>query len=230
MLSEKELTALAVSDEAVRLLGEIDRDTLADMLSDGFAAMKDYDQNNPHHCYDLLQHTLQTALCIRQDQLRDAEFAALRISALFHDVGKPRVAKAKGNKTVYYNHAAASERIARNIFGTIGFPQEPSEQIFFFIRMHDMFIGVSPDAKENESVLKSTVQKMIARANEKFQKSGLPVPSLHDYQLLMRLCRADLSAQSDEVYENGILINTKKQKLELIERIDKVINRTAQSV
>lgn len=40
------------------------------------------EQNNPHHCYNVGEHTLKSMENIRQDKV-------LRLAMLFHDIGKP---------------------------------------------------------------------------------------------------------------------------------------------
>ena len=47
--------------EQVLLLLDKSSEELKEMLGDEFAVMKDYAQNNPHHCYNLLEHTVRTA-------------------------------------------------------------------------------------------------------------------------------------------------------------------------
>lgn len=44
--------------------------------------MLKFPQNNPHHMYDVLIHTLYTAVSCQNDLI-------LRLAALFHDIGKP---------------------------------------------------------------------------------------------------------------------------------------------
>lgn len=44
--------------------------------------MLEFPQNNPHHMYDVLIHTLYTAVSCQNDLI-------LRLAALFHDIGKP---------------------------------------------------------------------------------------------------------------------------------------------
>ena len=64
------------------------------------ATMVGFDQNNPHHCYDLFEHTLNTVDGIDTNGLSPEDTIKLKVAAFLHDVGKPQVAMNKGNKTV----------------------------------------------------------------------------------------------------------------------------------
>ena len=58
-------------------------------LSDDVAVMKDYDQHNAYHCYDLRMHTVYTVDYIEREGRTDEEYRMLKIAAFFHDIGKP---------------------------------------------------------------------------------------------------------------------------------------------
>ena len=81
--------------EQVLLLLDKSSEELKEMLGDEFAVMKDYAQNNPHHCYNLLEHTVRTAAGMDCSGLSDEDAVQLRVAALFHDIGKPVVALQK---------------------------------------------------------------------------------------------------------------------------------------
>lgn len=111
-------------DEALRLLGK------------EVAMMIGYNQNNPHHCYDLWEHsikTMQGLTCDKDNQLR--------VAAFFHDIGKPSVARVKDGRTVYYGHAQKSVEIANSLLNRLGYMSHEIEQILFYIEHHDDFIS-----------------------------------------------------------------------------------------
>ena len=229
MLTFADLAQLAVSDQEVSQLVDFSKGQLSERISEDFAGMKDYEQNNPHHCYDLLTHSIKTALGIRNDDLPRSSFSELRIAALFHDIGKPLVAKQVREKTVYYNHAEASERIARQYLTQIGGAARTVDRICFYILRHDMFIGVSLEEDEKDGAdAQAEIRKILDRTTEKYNSPECGfVPRAEDYQLLMKLCRADIYAQSDEVFENGVLVSTKQQKLVAINIADSVLRQLA---
>lgn len=95
-----------------------------------------YNQNNPHHCYDLFLHTLYTV-----ENLGDSASDALRIAAFFHDIGKPFVATQKHNRTVFYGHANKSAEIAHQLLLRMGYALSEIERVCFFVKHHDDFIS-----------------------------------------------------------------------------------------
>ena len=52
-----------------------------------------FNQNNPHHCYDLFEHTLRTVTDMPTGELSDKEIKLVKIAAFLHDVSKPKIAK-----------------------------------------------------------------------------------------------------------------------------------------
>ena len=57
------------------------------------------------------------------------------------------------------------------------------------------------------------------------------IPSLEDYQLLLELCKADARAQSEEVKDkNGNIVDSRKRKLETMERIEQVMPEAYKTV
>lgn len=56
------------------------------------------------------------------------------------------------------------------------------------------------------------------------------VPSLEDYLMLIKLCRADAGAQSDVAIQNGRIVGSKKEKLENFDNIEKVIKEAYEMV
>lgn len=91
-------------------LTEKSKQQLTDILGADFAKMKGYSQNNPHHCYDLLEHTVKTVEALKLDGLTAGEADELKIAALYHDIGKPVVAFEKNGRTVFYYHARESKK------------------------------------------------------------------------------------------------------------------------
>ena len=78
--------------------------------------MVGYNQCNPHHCYDLFQHSLHAV-----ERLSDEAGSLLRVAAFFHDIGKPDVAKKKDERLVFYGHAGKSAKIVKPILEKMGY-------------------------------------------------------------------------------------------------------------
>lgn len=230
MLPKNQLIDLVQHDQHISQLYNLSCMELTEKLGDGFAAMKDFDQMNPHHDRDLLAHTLAVVRHIRCDGLELDEFTVLRLAALFHDIGKPDVAFMKGDRQVFYGHAERSAEIAKQLLIVCGFDSEMIGWICFFIRYHDAFISFrlpqdmprnpNPYIKEinNENVL-----ALIADIQRQSKESNDYCPSLYDFVLLMELCAADASGQAEQVYQNGKMIASRLSKLQQVEAIRTIL-------
>lgn len=197
------------------VLLNLTKNQLADLLGKDFSMMKGYSQNNPHHCYDLLEHTIKTVESIDCTGLSKDEITELKIAALYHDVGKPIVAFEKNGKTVFYNHAIESRRISEKEFKNSGLDDNVINRILFFIEYHDTFISFKcPDEikdKNNKFITpidKNTVENKIISIQDDCKVKGYYIPATKDFILLLRLCLADVEAQS----ENGIQLDSKRNK------------------
>lgn len=198
-------------DEALRLLGK------------EVAMLIGYNQNNPHHCYDLWEHsikTMQGLTCDKDNQLR--------VAAFFHDIGKPSVARVKVGRTVYYGHAQKSVEIANSLLNRLGYMSHEIEQILFYIEHHDDFISwVLPQEEynhKNKYLIEITKDNLKTHIKKTELKEHFVLKE-ENWCSLFDLCKADVKAQSDEVWQNGKLIDTKVHKLAKIELLAETLHR-----
>lgn len=208
------------------------KEELRTLLGKDFSMMKGYSQNNPHHCYDLLEHTLRTVETIDCTGLSKNETIELKMAALYHDVGKPIVAFEKNGKTVFYNHAIESRRIAEKELKNLGLDNNVINRILFYIEYHDSFISFKcPDEikdKNNKFITpieKKTVESKIVSIQNDCKVKGSYIPTKKDFILLLRLCLADVEAQSSEVIQKGRLIDLKDLKVKRLKKILKIIEK-----
>ena len=126
----EELLKLLVSKNADRVLREY-ADVFCVFLPEirplfGFA------QKNPHHDYDIWEHTLHALASAPQNQV-------LRLCALFHDLGKPSCfsidEKGIGH---FYGHAEKSAEMADTIMRRLHFDNETRERVVLLVRIHDV--------------------------------------------------------------------------------------------
>lgn len=229
MIRKEQLTALAVNDSDVKHLSEMTRQELSALLGPFFSAMKDYDQDNPHHHLDLLRHTLSVVLNIPHDINPDI-FLTLRIAALFHDIGKPLTAMDKGDRHVFYGHPEKSWEVAKPLLLEIGFHEDDVRKIGFFIAFHDAFISFKSDdempTKPNPSIKainRQNVDALIASVRQKQAEKGEYVPSLTDFYYLMLLCIADAKSQAEQTISHGKLIDTRERKTARMTEIQNIV-------
>ena len=211
-------------------LSAMDKGTLKRIFGSEVARMRGYDQNNPHHCYDLLTHTVKTIeglACFCRDQ---AALPLLRVAALLHDVGKPQVMRMKEGRSVYYGHAERSAQIARPLLSAMGYTAEETARILFFVTHHDAFIGFKLPEElrgvQNTGVQTINVQsvtKLLGRIFTKQRGAGFS-PTKADFIDLLALSAADASAQSERAVIRGKTVDTRAQKLRRNQAILQIVN------
>lgn len=230
MIDKKSLENLLMDNNKIHELNKLTQFELSEMFSKEFSIEKGYNQNNPHHCYDLLEHSLNTVCGINRCDLSLRDFLELRVAALFHDVGKPFVAFEKNGRTVFYNHAGQSARIALHLLPFMGYSDEEIKHIIFYIAHHDDFISLKceyeiPPNNNNpyiKAITMDNVLKIIKKTNDTENDT---YPCINDFLLLLHLCRADARAQSEKVIMNGYEVDSKERKLKRYEEIETVIKQ-----
>lgn len=204
--------------------GHCTPEEVRELLGEDAAQMVGFHQKNPHHCYDLWEHTLRTAAA-----LSSRVPARLRTAAFFHDIGKPQTARFKDGRLVYYGHAAKSAAIAAPILQALEYARDEQAEICFYIRRHDAFISwVLPQEScrhDNPFLVPATPENVRhyirkeQQQNERIFRAG----TQRIWENLLALCRADAMAQAPLVYQNGRLIDTRRHKLQKIDTIRAMI-------
>lgn len=190
------------------------------LLGEEAAQMMDYDQRNPHHCYDLFLHVLHTVQFVGSNTP-----TPLLVAAFFHDIGKPYVAQEKQGRLVFYGHAQKSAEIARLLLHSLGYTTSQTDHICFYISHHDDFISwVLPTEsydRENPYLIEITVDN-VASHIEKVAAGNESLPNIKSYKFwldLLLLCQADASAQAEFVYRDGVLVDSREHKLKKVDSI-----------
>ena len=107
--------------------------------------MVGYNQNNPHECYNLFEHTLRTVKDIPTGELSNEEIKLLKISAFLHDIGKPAVAQEVFGKITYFGSEIESSKMAKNFLEELGYSQEDIQRICFYILHLEDFMYYKDD-------------------------------------------------------------------------------------
>lgn len=108
------------------------------------ALLERFNQNDPRHIYDALQHTL-VALKVVEPKLE------LRLATLFHDLGKPFTYSKNTDGTAGYpNHAKKSSDMTREIMNRLKFSKKMIQRVTRLVEYHDFEV---PD--NNEMRIKS---------------------------------------------------------------------------
>lgn len=135
--------------------------------------MKGFDQHNPYHVYDTLEHTAVAMASI-------APQPVLRMTMLLHDIGKPSTyfmdEQGRGH---CYGHPKESARIAEEVLARLRYSSEFSQRVVTLVANHD-------------AGLKAT------RRNVRRWMNRLGPDTLRD---LLAVKRADVSALAPAAHE-----------------------------
>lgn len=202
------------------------KDEVSVLIGETAAVMVSFDQQNPHHCYDLFLHSLHTVAGIKETAP-----ALLRVAAFFHDIGKPLVAMEKQGRLVFYGHAQKSAKVAYPVLKEMEYSDAEIKEICFYIKYHDDFISwVLPEEEYNREnkylvpITKKNMQKHIEKFLKKTAVDDFQ-PNKQSWENLLELCYADASAQADFVIQNGTIIDTKEHKLSKIKALKNCLMR-----
>lgn len=142
-------------------------------------------QNHPHHCYSVGEHILHSMKETKADKV-------LRLTMLFHDIGKP-LTQTTDEKGIdhFYGHAQISEDIAKIVLKRLKFDNDTIYKVSKLVFYHDYSVG--------------RTAKGVRRAIHKIGEDIFPY--------LLEVQRADICAQSNDKKED------KLKKLAEVEKI-----------
>jgi tRNA nucleotidyltransferase (CCA-adding enzyme) len=102
------------------------------------------------HIYDVFEHLLQ-ALGHASEKNWPLE---IRLSALFHDIGKPKTKRAGIKKPTFYGHEVVGARMTAKILERMKYPKDMSDLIVKMVRYHMFF-------SDTETITLSAVRRTI---------------------------------------------------------------------
>lgn len=189
----KNVSAERIQVELIKLVASPHPDYLRSAYETGitgvilpeFDAAMQTDQNHPHHKYCVGEHILHSMTAIEPDKV-------LRLTMLFHDLGKPMVrSRDEEGRDHFKGHGEVSARMAAEIFSRLKFDNDTKDKVVKLVRYHDYKIEETPVA--------------VRRAANKIGEELLP--------MLFAVKRADVAAQS------GYLEEEKLRTLEHLEKL-----------
>ena len=133
-------------------------------------AAMETEQNHPHHCYNVGEHTLCALVNVPADKV-------LRLAILFHDIAKPvTVQTDEEGITHFHGHAEEGEKISREIMRRLRMDNDTIGKVSKLVKYHDYGNGVTPTGK--------IVRRAIYKVSEEL------------FPLLLEVRKADTLAQS----------------------------------
>ena len=144
-----ELTKLLCGIDAARVL--LDYPDVLGVAVPEILPSVGLDQKNPHHCYDVWEHTAYSVAGVPPDDI-------LRLTMLLHDLGKPGCFSTDDlGVGHFYGHQEASLAIARNVLNRLKYDNETKERVELLVRWHDRQIPLS----------EKSVRKCLSQIGEK---------------------------------------------------------------
>ena len=171
----EELTGTLTADNPMKFA--LLRETgLLKLVLPEFEICFDTPQHNPHHVYNVGEHSLRAVAAIENDK-------CLRWAMLLHDAGKA-VTRTTDDKGIdhYYGHPAKSMEIAKAVLERLRFDNRSIERIVRLIKFHDREILPQP----------KTVAKAVHAVGDDI------------FMDLLKVKCADKSAQNPQDKEKGI--------------------------
>ena len=131
--------------------------------------MVGFDQRNPHHCYDVWEHTLHALDAAPPDSV-------LRWAVLFHDMGKPECFALDTQGIGHFmGHGVVSRRIADGVMDRLRFDNAAKERIGELVEWHDHRVETEKG-----------IRRMLNRFGEQ------------NFRALLTIQRADNMGQAEE--------------------------------
>jgi len=114
-------------------------------------------EQNQAHSFDVWEHSLRT---LQHSAKKDFPLE-VRISAIFHDIGKPRSRRWSEQKKdwTFYGHDVIGSRVTAKILTRLKFPVKQLEKITKLVRWHMFF-------SDTEQITLSAVRRMVANVGK----------------------------------------------------------------
>jgi len=134
--------------EGVEMLRELNLlKTFLPELEEGYKVSQ-----NKHHIYDCYWHSLFSLKYAAEKGFNQY----VRLAALLHDIGKPRVKKGEGPNATFYGHEILGTKITVQVLNRLKFPKKDIEKIAKLVRYHLFYYNAG-------EVSESSVRRLVRR-------------------------------------------------------------------
>ncbi len=161
--------------EELRRLGLLER-FLPELL-EGYQVAQ-----NKHHIYDCYEHAVNAL----EYATRKKFSRHVRLAALLHDVGKPRVKEGNDKEATFHNHEVVGAKMTRGILRRLKFRKEDIEKVMLLVRYHLFYYNVG-------EVSESSVRRLLRKVGKEnidellqvrmADRIGSGVPKAEPYRL-----------------------------------------------
>ena len=137
---------------------------------------------NKHHIYTVWEHNLRAL-----DHAAEEKWPlVVRMSALFHDIAKPRSKRGDGPDSTFYGHDVLGAEMSYEILSRLKYPKNFVEKVSKLVRFHLFYYNV-------DEVTDSSVRRLIAKVGSEDMEDlirvricdriGSGVPKAEPYKL-----------------------------------------------
>ena len=165
------------------------------------SAMHGVEQNNPHHVYDVFNHTMVAVENAPNNEI-------LRWVMLLHDVGKVATKSTdKEGVDHFYKHNIESMKVAKSLLSRLNFSNKDKKEILELIEFHDRQIQPSPRAirrllnKLQHTSLENLL--IIKKADAKAQSLRYLEPKLANLSKIKSLANTEKKLTVKDLDING---------------------------
>ncbi len=167
-------------------------------------------KQNKHHIYDCYTHSV-LSLKYSAEQKYNQD---VRLAALLHDIGKPKVKEGEGEEATFYNHEIVGAKTTLQILTRLRFPKKKVEKIAKLVRYHLFYYNVG---EVGESSVRKLVRNVgLENMNELIQvrkadRVGSGCPKAEPYKLrhlrymIEKVSRDPISVEMLKVNGNDIM-------------------------
>ena len=107
---------------------------------------------NKHHIYTVWEHNSRALGHAAKEKWP----LVVRMSALFHDIGKPRAKMGDGPNSTFYNHEVIGEKMSLQVLSRLKYGNDFVEKVAKLVRYHLFYYNV-------DEVSESSVRRLISR-------------------------------------------------------------------
>ena len=185
--SLKNISAERIQTELIKLITSPNPDYLRVAFDCGvtkvflpeFDLAMETEQNHPHHCYSVGEHTLHALTEVEPDKV-------LRLAVLFHDIGKPAtLTKDEKEITHFHGHAQVGADITKEVLRRLKFDNDTISGVSKLVFYHDYGNDLKPD------------MRILRRMVNKIGEDAFPG--------LFQVKRADILAQSNYLRQEKLV-------------------------
>jgi len=105
-------------------------------------------KQNKHHTLNCYEHSIESLRFAAKENFNKD----IRVSALLHDIGKPRTKKGRGESATFYGHEVVGAKITKKILERLKFSKKDIRRIVKLVRYHLFYYH--PDEVGDASVRK----------------------------------------------------------------------------